>query len=50
MASLVYGARPFDAPVSAVVIALTVVVVIGSTYLAARKALVVQPVEALKNE
>jgi predicted permease len=50
MTSLVYGARPFDAPVSAVVIALTMAVVIAATYLAARKALVVEPVEALKNE
>jgi putative ABC transport system permease protein len=50
MTSLVYGARPFDAPVSGAVIALTVVIVFAATYLAARKALAVQPVEALKNQ
>jgi predicted permease len=50
MTSLVYGARPFDAEVSAVVIVATLVVVGAATLLAAQRALFVQPIEALKNE
>jgi hypothetical protein len=50
MASLVYGVRAFDAEVSAVVVALTVAVVVVATYLAARRALFVQPIEVLRQE
>jgi predicted permease len=48
MSSLVYGARAFDVGVSAVVVSMTVAVVVLATYLAARRALLVEPVEALK--
>ena len=50
MSSLVYGARTFDGAVSAVVVAMTMLVVVVATYLAARRALLVQPIEALRNE
>ena len=50
MSSVVYGVRTFDVGVSVVVIALTTLVVLAATYLAARRALAVEPIEALKQE
>ena len=50
MSSLVYGVRALDGAVSAVVISMTMLVVVVATYFAARRALLIQPIEALKNE
>jgi putative ABC transport system permease protein len=50
MESLVFGARTLDMPVSGAVIGLTVLVVAGATYFAARRALFIQPVDALKSD
>ena len=50
MTSLVYGARPFDLEVNAAVIIVALVVVGSATFLAAQRALLVQPIEALKHE
>jgi ABC-type antimicrobial peptide transport system permease subunit len=50
MTSLVYGARPFDAEVSIAVVGATLIVVAAATFLAARRALFVQPLETLRSE
>ena len=50
MSSLVYGVRALDPAVSGTVIVMTVAVVLLATYLAARRALLIQPVDALKQE
>jgi ABC-type lipoprotein release transport system permease subunit len=50
MSSLVYGVRALDPAVSGTVLVMTVVVVLLATYLAARRALLVQPVDALKQD
>ena len=50
MASLVYGVRALDPAVSGTVLVTTVTVVLLATYLAARRALLIQPVDALKQE
>jgi len=50
MASLVYGVRPLDPQVGAVVVVTTIVVVFLATYLAARRALLIQPLDALKQD
>ena len=50
MASLVYGVKAVDPTVSVAVVVTTVVVVLLATYLAARRALFIQPVEALKQD
>ena len=48
VASAVYGVRALDAPVLAAVVSMTIVVTIVATYLAARRALAVEPAEALR--
>jgi putative ABC transport system permease protein len=50
MSALVYGVHAFDVQVGTSVIALTFLVVLAATYLAARRALMVQPLEALKQD
>ena len=50
MTSLVYGARPVDAELSAAVIVATLVVIGTATLLAARRVLSVEPLEALRQE
>jgi len=50
MAALVYGVRAIDPAVSAGVLLTTITVVLLATYLAARRALDIQPVDALKQE
>ena len=50
MASLVYGVRAVDPAVSGTVLVTTLVVVLLATYLAARRALLIQPVDALKQD
>jgi putative ABC transport system permease protein len=48
MSSLVYGVRALDPAVSGTVLVMTVAVVLLATYLAARRALLIQPVDALE--
>jgi putative ABC transport system permease protein len=50
MSSLIYGVRALDPAVSGTVLVMTVAVVLLATYLAARRALLIQPVDALKQE
>ena len=50
MSSLVYGVRALDPAVSGMVLVTTVAVVLLATYLAARRALLIQPVDALKQD
>jgi len=50
MSSLVYGVRALDPAVSGTVLVMTIAVVLLATYLAARRALLIQPVDALKQE
>jgi putative ABC transport system permease protein len=50
MASLVYGVRALDPLVSGTVLVTTIVVIVLATYLAARRALLIQPVDALKQD
>jgi hypothetical protein len=50
MSSLVYGVRALDPAVSGTVLVTTVSVVLLATYLAARRALLIQPVDALKQD
>jgi ABC-type lipoprotein release transport system permease subunit len=45
---MVYGLRTFDVPVSGGVIAVTIGVILLATFLAARRALLIQPLESLK--
>jgi len=48
--SLLYGVRPFDAGVYALVAALLVTVALAASLVPARRALRVDPVEALRRE
>jgi predicted permease len=50
MSSLVYGVKAVDPMVSGTVLMTTVVVVLFATYLAARRALLIQPTDALKQD
>ena len=50
MASLVYGVQALDPAVSGTVLVTTLIVVVLATYLAARRALLIQPVDALKQD
>jgi ABC-type lipoprotein release transport system permease subunit len=50
MSSLLFGVSPLDAPTYAVVPILLVVATILASYLPARRAAAVDPVEALKAE
>jgi predicted permease len=50
LASTTYGVRAFDAPVVAGVTVVLAIVIVASTYLAARRALNVDPVESLRFE
>jgi len=48
LASAVYGVHAFDPPVLAVVVGVSVAVTLLATYLAARRALAIEPVEAMR--
>jgi putative ABC transport system permease protein len=48
LASALYGVRAFDLPVVATVLAVAIVVTLMATYLAARRALSIEPVEAMR--
>ena len=50
LAASVYGIRPFDARVIGTVVVMVVVVTLAATYLAARRALTVDPLDALRQE
>jgi ABC-type antimicrobial peptide transport system permease subunit len=50
LAATVYGIRPFDVRVIGAVAAMVVVVTFAATYLAARRALTVDPLDALRHE
>jgi putative ABC transport system permease protein len=48
LASVLYGVRAFDLPVVAAVLAIAIGVTVIATYLAARRALSIEPVEAMR--
>jgi putative ABC transport system permease protein len=50
LAATVFGIRPFDPVVMGSVVTMVIVVALAATYLAARRALAVDPLEALRNE
>jgi ABC-type lipoprotein release transport system permease subunit len=48
LASALYGVHAFDPPVFAAVIGVAITVTLLATYLAARRALAIEPVEAMR--
>jgi putative ABC transport system permease protein len=49
LASLVYGVRAFDPPVLITVVLVSVATTLTATYLAAHRALEIEPVEAMRS-
>jgi putative ABC transport system permease protein len=48
MASAIYGVRAVDLPVIAAVVGATMLVILGATYVSSRRALAIEPAEALR--